>query len=149
MMRCYLTYALWSTVFVVRASFHPVSMIRHRRFGTYELRVGKHESMTDDEHAIAMEKATKAMTAFTNKYLQNTCTKLCVKDLSWEPLRIDRVCEVKYDHLQGNRFRHAAIFLRWRADKQPADCRYGQLEVTTPYELKHVFGASGTTGTRA
>jgi ATP-dependent DNA ligase len=64
------------------------------------------------------------------------------KDLSWEPLRIERVCEVKYDHLQGDRFRHAAIFLRWRPDKQPRDCRYDQLEVTTPYELAHVFGAA-------
>ena len=52
------------------------------------------------------------------------------KDLSWEPLRIERVCEVKYDHMQGDRFRHAAIFLRWRPDKQPQDCRYDQLEVT-------------------
>src|SRR5690348_11944165 len=57
------------------------------------------------------------------------------KDLSWEPLRLERVCEVKYDHLQGTRFRHAAIFLRWRPDKPPRDCTYGQLEVTTPYEL--------------
>jgi ATP-dependent DNA ligase len=64
------------------------------------------------------------------------------KDLSWEPLRIERVCEVKYDHLQGDRFRHATIFLRWRADKQPKDCRYDQLEVTTPYELEKVFGAT-------
>ncbi|HYC00657.1 MAG TPA: ATP-dependent DNA ligase [Candidatus Limnocylindrales bacterium] len=64
------------------------------------------------------------------------------KDLSWEPLRIERVCEIKYDHLQGDRFRHAAIFLRWRPDKQPQDCRYDQLEVTTPYELAKVFGAS-------
>jgi ATP-dependent DNA ligase len=63
------------------------------------------------------------------------------KDLSWEPLRIERVCEVKYDHLQGDRFRHATIFLRWRPDKSPADCRYDQLEVTTPYELAKVFGA--------
>jgi len=63
------------------------------------------------------------------------------KDLSWEPLRIERVCEVKYDHLQGDRFRHAATFLRWRPDKPPAACRYDQLEVTTPYELKKVFGA--------
>ena len=63
------------------------------------------------------------------------------KDLSWEPLRIGRVCEVKYDHLQGDRFRHGAIFLRWRPDKPPSDCRYDQLEVTTPYELKKVFGA--------
>jgi ATP-dependent DNA ligase len=64
------------------------------------------------------------------------------KDLSWEPLRIERVCEVKYDHLQGERFRHAAIFLRWRPDKRPADCRYDQLEVTKPYELEKVFARS-------
>jgi ATP-dependent DNA ligase len=57
------------------------------------------------------------------------------KDLSWEPLRIERVCEVKYDHLQGDRFRHAAVFLRWRPDRRPADCRYDQLEVTPPAEL--------------
>jgi ATP-dependent DNA ligase len=62
------------------------------------------------------------------------------KDLSWEPLRIERVCEVKYDHMQGSRFRHAATFLRWRPDRKPADCRYDQLEVTTPYELEKVFG---------
>jgi ATP-dependent DNA ligase len=64
------------------------------------------------------------------------------KDLSWEALRIERVCEVKYDHMQGPRFRHAAIFLRWRRDKQPGDCRYDQLEVTAPYELAKVFGAA-------
>jgi len=63
------------------------------------------------------------------------------KDLSWEPLRIERVCEVKYDHLQGDRFRHATVFLRWRPDKAPGDCRYDQLEVTTPYELAKVFAA--------
>jgi ATP-dependent DNA ligase len=67
------------------------------------------------------------------------------KDLSWEPLRIERVCEVKYDHLQGDRFRHAATFLRWRPDKSPNDCRYDQLEVTKPYELERVF-SSGSSG---
>jgi ATP-dependent DNA ligase len=61
------------------------------------------------------------------------------KDLSWEPLRAERVCEVKYDHMQGDRFRHAAIFLRWRPDKPPEDCTYEQLEVTAPYELAKVF----------
>ena len=65
------------------------------------------------------------------------------KDLSWEPLRIERVCEVKYDHMQRDRFRHAAIFHRWRPDKRPIDCGYDQLEVTTPYELEKVFGAAG------
>jgi ATP-dependent DNA ligase len=64
------------------------------------------------------------------------------KDLSWEPLRPQRVCEVKYDHLQGDRFRHAATFLRWRPDKPPQDCRYDQLEVIAPYELANVFRAS-------
>jgi len=63
------------------------------------------------------------------------------KDLSWEPLRIERVCEVRYDHLQGQRFRHAALFLRWRFDKSPEACRYDQLEVTPPYELARVFSA--------
>ena len=65
------------------------------------------------------------------------------KDLSWEPLRIERVCEVKYDHLQGDRFRHATTFVRWRSDKSPRECRYDQLEVTTPFELEKVFGARG------
>ena len=61
------------------------------------------------------------------------------KDLSWEPVRIERVCEVKYDHMQGDRFRHATFFLRWRPDKRPQDCRYDQLEVTKPYELQQIF----------
>jgi ATP-dependent DNA ligase len=64
------------------------------------------------------------------------------KDLSWEPLRIERVCEVKYDHMQGMRFRHAAVFQRWRPDKRPIDCRYDQLEVVTPFELADVFGST-------
>jgi ATP-dependent DNA ligase len=67
------------------------------------------------------------------------------KDLSWEPLRIERVVEVKYDHLQGNRFRHATTFQRWRPDKQPASCRYDQLEVTPPFELARIFGLSTST----
>ena len=63
------------------------------------------------------------------------------KDLSWEPLRPERVCEVTFDHMQGTRFRHAAHFVRWRTDKRPEDCRYDQLEVTPAYELERVFGA--------
>jgi ATP-dependent DNA ligase len=63
------------------------------------------------------------------------------KDLSWEPLRIERVCEVAYDHLQGDRFRHATQFKRWRPDKSPQDCRYDQLEVTPPAELSKLFGS--------
>ncbi|MEJ7749089.1 MAG: ATP-dependent DNA ligase [Candidatus Limnocylindrales bacterium] len=63
------------------------------------------------------------------------------KDLSWEPLRAERVAEVAYDHLQGDRFRHATTFKRWRPDKPPEACRYDQLETTTPFELATIFGS--------
>jgi ATP-dependent DNA ligase len=61
------------------------------------------------------------------------------KNLSWEPLRIERACEVAYDHLQGDRFRHATTFQRWRPDKRPEDCRYDQLETRPAYELARIF----------
>jgi ATP-dependent DNA ligase len=62
------------------------------------------------------------------------------KDLSWEPLRVEQVAEVAYDHLQGDRFRHATRLVRWRPDRRPEGCRYDQLEATPPYELAQVFG---------
>jgi ATP-dependent DNA ligase len=61
------------------------------------------------------------------------------KDLSWEPLRVERVCEVSYDHLQGDRFRHGTHFLRWRPDRSPSTCTYAQLEEIPPYELSRIF----------
>ncbi len=62
------------------------------------------------------------------------------KDLSWEPLRAERVVEVAYDHLQGDRFRHGTTFRRWRSDRSPQDCRYDQLEETPAYEISRIFG---------
>ena len=62
------------------------------------------------------------------------------KDLSWEPLRTERVAEVAYDHLQGDRFRHGTTFKRWRPDKPPESCRYDQLETTAPFLLAGIFG---------
>ena len=61
------------------------------------------------------------------------------KSLAWEPVRLELVVEVAYDHMQGARFRHTAQFRRWRTDKQPSDCRYDQLEVTPPFELAKIF----------
>lgn len=61
------------------------------------------------------------------------------KDLSWVPLRPERVVEVRYDHMQGRRFRHTTHFKRWRPDKAPRDCTYEQLEVTPPLELAEIF----------
>jgi ATP-dependent DNA ligase len=63
------------------------------------------------------------------------------KDLSFEPLRPDRVVEVAYEHMQGDRFRHAAQFRRWRPDKDPLSCTYDQLDTAVPELLSSVFGA--------
>ncbi|HVM19169.1 MAG TPA: ATP-dependent DNA ligase [Egibacteraceae bacterium] len=63
------------------------------------------------------------------------------KDQSWEPLRIERVAEVTFNQLTAGRLRHPAKFLRWRDDRDPASCRYDQLEVVPPHELTAVFGA--------
>ncbi len=63
------------------------------------------------------------------------------KDMSWTPLRIERVAEVAFEHLQGDRFRHTARFQRWRPDREPASCTYEQLEAPVPIELHQVFGS--------
>ena len=65
------------------------------------------------------------------------------KDLSFELLRPELVCEVAYDHMQGDRLRHAATFRRWRPDRVPGSCTYDQLEVAVPALLSDVFGAQG------
>ncbi|MEX1007601.1 MAG: ATP-dependent DNA ligase [Acidimicrobiia bacterium] len=62
------------------------------------------------------------------------------KDLSWEPLRVELVAEVAYEHLQGDRFRHTARFQRWRPDREPESCAYAQLDAPVPIELREVFG---------
>ncbi|MBK9180113.1 MAG: ATP-dependent DNA ligase [Acidimicrobiales bacterium] len=63
------------------------------------------------------------------------------KDLSWEPVRLERVVEVRFDQLAGSRFRHATQFVRWRDDREPRSCTYAQLEVATPLHLGAVMGA--------
>jgi ATP-dependent DNA ligase len=52
------------------------------------------------------------------------------RELTWVPLRPERVCEVAYDHLQGDRFRHAPRFRRWRPDRNPRSCTYDQFTST-------------------
>jgi ATP-dependent DNA ligase len=66
------------------------------------------------------------------------------KDMSWVRLRPELVCEVTFDYLQGPRFRHAATFRRWRADKPPRDCGFDQIDAAVPYELAQVFAIAGT-----
>lgn len=63
------------------------------------------------------------------------------KDLSWVPLRPERVAEVAYDHMEnGQRFRHTARFRRWRPDRTPVSCTYAQLEEPVRYDLAEILG---------
>lgn len=61
------------------------------------------------------------------------------KDLSFVPLQPLLVCEVRYDQLEGDRFRHTTTFLRWRNDREPSSCTYEQLELPEPYDLGSVM----------
>ncbi|MGH3313176.1 MAG: ATP-dependent DNA ligase [Streptomyces sp.] len=63
------------------------------------------------------------------------------KDLSWVPLRPERVCEVAYDHMEGDRFRHTTHFRRWRPDRDPRGCTYAQLEEPVSYDLNGMLTA--------
>jgi ATP-dependent DNA ligase len=64
------------------------------------------------------------------------------KDLSFIPLRPERVVEVRYDHMEGRRFRHTAQFARWRPDRDPRSCTYAQLEEPVKYDLAGILGGS-------
>ena len=61
------------------------------------------------------------------------------RDMTWVRLRPELACEVTFDYLQGDRFRHAATFRRWRFDKPPQDCTFDQIATTPPYELSQIF----------
>jgi ATP-dependent DNA ligase len=66
------------------------------------------------------------------------------KDLSFVPLRPERVVEVRYDYLEGARFRHPPQFVRWRPDRDPASCGYAQLERPKPFDLADVLAGSSS-----
>ncbi|HVE87115.1 MAG TPA: ATP-dependent DNA ligase [Myxococcales bacterium] len=61
------------------------------------------------------------------------------KELEWNQLRPELVCEVTFDYMQGNRFRHAAGFLRWRTDKAPSQCTFDQLSRPKSFSLEEVI----------
>jgi ATP-dependent DNA ligase len=65
------------------------------------------------------------------------------KDLSFIPLRPERVVEVRYDHMEGARFRHTAQFSRWRPDRAPESCTYAQLETPGAFELADIVAGLG------
>ena len=64
------------------------------------------------------------------------------KDLSFVPLRPERVIEVRYDYLEGARFRHPPQFVRWRPDREPESCGYAQLEQPAPFDVADVLAGN-------
>jgi ATP-dependent DNA ligase len=66
------------------------------------------------------------------------------KDLSFVPLRPERVVEVRYDHMEGRRFRHTAQFNRWRPDREPRSCTYEQLEQPVTFSLGEIVPGLGS-----
>jgi ATP-dependent DNA ligase len=61
------------------------------------------------------------------------------KDLSFVPLRPERVVEVRYDYLEGDRFRHTTQFVRWRPDRDPESCTYDQLDRPVSFDLADIL----------
>jgi ATP-dependent DNA ligase len=61
------------------------------------------------------------------------------KDLSFVPLKPERVVEVRYDYLEGARFRHPPQFVRWRPDRDPDSCGFAQLDRPQPFDLGDVL----------
>ncbi len=70
------------------------------------------------------------------------------KDLSFVPLRPERVVEVRYEHMEGERFRHMAQFNRWRPDRDPRSCTFGQLDVPVTFQLGDIVPGLGSPGNR-
>jgi len=66
------------------------------------------------------------------------------KDMSFVALRPELVCEVGYDHMEGDRFRHTAQFVRWREDRTPESCTFEQLEEPVSYDLADVLSAESS-----
>ena len=71
------------------------------------------------------------------------------KDLSFVPLRPERVVEVRYDHMEGVRFRHTAQFVRWRPDRDPRSCTYEQLEEPVKFDLAEILSITPGMSTSA
>ncbi len=88
------------------------------------------------EWAVAHEEAGGRMPGAGSRWAPK-------KDLSWEPVRIEWVAEVRYEHVEGTRFRHGGRLVRFRPDREPASCTYAQLEEVPPAELATLFTELG------
>jgi ATP-dependent DNA ligase len=88
------------------------------------------------------EAAARGAPAARNPRSSETSRWNAGKDLSFVPLRPERVAEVRYDHMEGRRFRHTTQFARWRPDRDPRSCTYDQLEEPVKYDLAEILGTA-------
>ena len=96
---------------------------------------------TFDDHPWSWAASTGSGTSATRSPRSSEYSRWNTgKDLSFVPLRPERVVEVRYEHMQGNRFRHTAQFNRWRPDREPRSCTFAQLEEPVSYDLADIFG---------
>ena len=94
---------------------------------------------TFDDHPWAWAKQEEGTRTPRNSEGSRWAAK---KDLSFTPLRPERVVEVRYDHMEGERFRHTAQFVRWRPDRTPESCTYEQLEEPVKFDLADVLSTN-------
>jgi ATP-dependent DNA ligase len=94
---------------------------------------------TFDGHPWNWAAPAQAETQTRNPRSSETSRWNAGKDLSFIPLRPERVVEVRYDHMEGTRFRHTAQFVRWRPDREPGSCGFGQLEEPVKFNLADVL----------
>jgi ATP-dependent DNA ligase len=83
-------------------------------------------------HGVSQEVQARARQAMGSRWAPG-------KDLSFVPLRPERVVEVRYEHMDGGRLRHPAQFVRWRPDREPASCGFAQLEHPVAFEVADVL----------
>jgi ATP-dependent DNA ligase len=93
-----------------------------------------------DEHPWAWAESDESATTRTPRSSEYSRWNVG-KDLSFTPLRPERVVEVRYDHMEGVRFRHTAQFVRWRPDRDPRSCTFDQLDEPVSFDLADVLSA--------
>ncbi len=94
---------------------------------------------TFDQHPWNWEALAQTLDIKDTKQYQGGSRWNAGKDLSFTPLRPERVVEVRYDYMEGNRFRHTAQFARWRPDRAPRSCTFDQLERPITTDLKTIL----------
>ncbi|MBB3452755.1 ATP-dependent DNA ligase [Rhizobium sp. BK313] len=96
--------------------------------------VGFTSTISDAERKVLTRKleALRGPPGFTGKAPGGPSRWSTERTGEWEPLKLELVVEVRFDHVTGHRFRHGTMLMRWRPDKKPSQCRFDQIEQAVP-----------------